>query len=57
MSPEAGTSWEPQYITISILTKKQTDTNLPAVKLLRMLLPHNMETMCNGGILRERIKS
>lgn len=31
-------------------------TNLPAVKLLGMFLPHDVETMRNGGVLKERIK-
>lgn len=32
-------------------------TNLPAVELLRMLLPHYMKTMSDGGILKKRIPS
>lgn len=31
-------------------------TNLPAVKLLGMFLPHDVETMRNGGVLKERTK-
>lgn len=40
-----------------LLNTSMKVTNLPAVELLRMLLPHYMKTMSDGGILKKRIQS